>query len=356
MRSLAVKNILSTSSPVLVTGHTGFKGTWLVLLLKKLGIPVIGFSLPPEPTSLYTRLNLAGSFPEDFSDIRDLEKLERFILLHKPSVIFHLAAQPLVLKSYENPRYTFDVNVNGTLNIFEATFKTNFVKAIIAVSTDKVYKNDNNEKIFSEDDPLEGKDPYSASKVAMESAIFAWQNLQKIQGGPKIISVRAGNVIGGGDFAENRLIPDLIRAFLYNEVANIRNPKSKRPWQHVLEPLTGYILAAEKILENNDIPAINLGPSKMGLKVIDVVEVAKKILSIEAKYSDLSGEKVVLESESLFLNSQKAIDELNWRNVWTPEISIEKTISWWKKILLDKENPITVTNKDIIDYLENFNP
>ena len=355
MTNLFAKNILSTSRPVLVTGHTGFKGTWLVLLLKKLGIPVIGFSLPPEPTSLYNRLDLTGSFPEDFCDIRNFEKLERFIYSHKPSVIFHLAAQPLVLKSFENPKYTFDVNVNGTLNLFEATFKTNFVKAIVTVSTDKVYKNNNSGKNFSENDPLEGKDPYSASKVAMESAICAWQKLQKLQGGPKITSVRAGNVIGGGDFAEDRLIPDLIRAFMSNDSAIIRNPKSIRPWQHVLEPLTGYILAAEKILENNDIPAINFGPSKMGLKVIDVVEIAKKIFSIETKYSELSEKESSLESESLFLNSQKALDELNWRNIWRPEISIEKTFLWWKKILVDKENPAIATNSDITEYLESYN-
>jgi CDP-glucose 4,6-dehydratase len=225
--------------PVLLTGHTGFKGTWMTFLFEQLKIPVVGYSLPPEKDSLYDRASRTGAIPEKFADIRDYVGLEEFIDFHKPSTIIHMAAQPLVLRSYESPRETFDVNTMGTVNVLDIAFKKAFVQAIIVVTTDKVYRNDNSGRAFVETDALEGKDPYSASKVGTEAVVSAWQQISRVSGGPCVVSVRAGNVIGGGDFAENRLIPDLVRSSLSSKVLNIRNSENVRPWQHVLEPLQG---------------------------------------------------------------------------------------------------------------------
>ena len=200
--------------PVLLTGHTGFKGTWMTFLLEHLDVPVVGYSLPAEKDSLYDRAERVGVIPEKFGDILNYELLEQFIDKHNPSTIIHMAAQPLVLKSYENPRATFDVNVMGTANVLDIAFKKDFIEAIVIVTTDKVYKNDDSGRAFIETDPLGGKDPYSASKVGTEAVVAAWQQIAKISGGPQVYSARAGNVIGGGDFAESRLIPDIIRGLV----------------------------------------------------------------------------------------------------------------------------------------------
>jgi CDP-glucose 4,6-dehydratase len=240
------------SGPVLITGHTGFKGTWLTILLEKLGIPTIGYSLKPLQGSLFERAEVTGRIPELFADIRDRNSLNSFIELHKPSCVIHMAAQPLVLESYNNPFETFDINVMGTVNLLETSFNHDFIQSIVVVTTDKVYRNDNSGRKFIETDPLEGKDPYSASKVATEAVVSAWQQISKAQGGPRVISVRAGNVIGGGDFANNRIIPDLVRSIMIEKKdVVIRNPESTRPWQHVLDSLAGYILALEATLLGN---------------------------------------------------------------------------------------------------------
>ena len=200
MRPQLGSELSKLPGPILITGHTGFKGAWLTILLEHIGIPTIGYSLPPEKHSLYERANLEGRIPELFADIRDLLLVKDFMAKHKPSAIIHMAAQPLVLESYKSPRETFDTNVMGTVNILDAAFESDHVKAIIVVTTDKVYRNDNSGRAFIESDPLEGKDPYSASKVGAEAAVSAWQQIAKISDGPKVVSVRAGNVIGGGDW------------------------------------------------------------------------------------------------------------------------------------------------------------
>jgi CDP-glucose 4,6-dehydratase len=248
--------------PLLLTGHTGFKGTWMTFLLEHLNVHVVGYSLHAEKDSLYDRAERTAAIPEVFADIRDYETLEKFIDQQKPSTIIHMAAQPLVLKSYENPRETFDVNVMGTVNVLDIAFKKDFVKAIIVVTTDKVYRNDNSGRAFVETDPLEGKDPYSASKVGTESVVAAWQQITKVSGGPRVVSVRAGNVIGGGDWATDRLIPDFLRAIDAGETLRIRSPNSVRPWQHVLEPLSGYLMLAERLVTDGATfaEAWNFGP------------------------------------------------------------------------------------------------
>lgn len=337
---------------LLLTGHSGFKGTWMTLFLEHLSVPVIGYSLKPEKDSLFDRTKRAGSIPEKFADIRDYEELERFIDLHRPSTIIHMAAQPLVLKSYKSPRETFDINVMGTVNVLDIAFKKDFIEAIVIVTTDKVYRNDNSGRSFIESDPLEGKDPYSASKVGTEAVVSAWQQISRTSGGPKVVSVRAGNVIGGGDYAENRIIPDLIRAIIASEATEIRNPDSTRPWQHVLDPLHGYVKSLESLIMGEDIASLNFGPTDNSLKVSDVVKIAVEHFPIlsELIYSE-SKEKTLLESISLGLNPEKSVDKLNWQPKWDQVEAISKTFVWWKRVLEEKTNPNTACNQNIEEFL-----
>jgi CDP-glucose 4,6-dehydratase len=341
------------TGPLLLTGHTGFKGTWMTFFLEHLNVPVIGYSLPAEKDSLYDRAERIGAIPEVFADIRDYEALEKYIDLHKPSTIIHMAAQPLVLKSYESPRETFDVNVMGTVNVLDIAFKKDFVKAIIVVTTDKVYRNDNSGRAFIETDQLEGKDPYSASKVGTESVVAAWQQIAKVSGGPKVVSVRAGNVIGGGDFAENRIIPDLIRGVISGEPVEIRNPHSTRPWQHVLDPLVGYLETLEKAVEK-DIPAsLNFGPKDSSIPVSEIIKIGAQVLSqIQTVTSSERIIHVNIEATALDLNSDQAKNHLNWKPVWTQEKAVQKTFNWWKKYLTEKISPSELCIKDLQDFLE----
>jgi CDP-glucose 4,6-dehydratase len=317
--------------PILVTGHTGFKGTWLTYLLEYLNVPVVGYSLPPEKDSLYLRAQRLGVIPETFSDIRDHQALEEFIGLHKPSSIIHMAAQPLVLKSYENPKETFDVNVMGTVNLLDTAFKENSVRAIIVVTTDKVYRNDDSRRSFIETDPLEGKDPYSASKVGTESVVSAWQHISLISGGPAVVSVRAGNVIGGGDFAVNRILPDLIRGVINKQSVEIRNPENVRPWQHVLDPLVGYIQAMNSALEGNDLRSLNFGPIERSLSVKDLVEISRRCFpDLKTHEPPTNPKSGSLESRSIELSSLLSNSELGWKPVWDQETSVYRTLRWWE--------------------------
>ena len=339
--------------PILITGHTGFKGAWLIFLLEYLGIPCVGYSLAPEKDSLYDRAKLEGKIPEIYADIRDSSTFEKFLNLHRPSVIIHMAAQPLVLQSYKTPRDTFDVNVMGTVNVLDAAFTTDFVQAVIVVTTDKVYRNDNSGSAFIETDPLEGKDPYSASKVGAEAAVAAWQQIQKVSGGPTVVAVRAGNVIGGGDWAENRLIPDLVRGFISGKAAEIRNPGSTRPWQHVLDPLVGYLQTFEFILRGNSLKSLNFGPEGKNLSVAQVVEVARnewgKAPDPIVEKEKLNGEKN--EAIILSLNSSFA-RTLGWIPKIHQKDSVRMTINWWKEVLNFSKSAKEVCHEEIDLYLK----
>lgn len=343
--------------PVLITGHTGFKGTWLTLLLNELGIEAVGYSLQPKPESLYSRLNLEGKVKEVYGDIRDIKALNDFIVETKPVSIFHLAAQPLVIDSYAIPEETFEVNVQGTVNILSCGSKSKSVKAIIVATTDKVYKNSNSGIQFSEDDQLEGQDPYSASKVAAESAVKAWQTISLINRGPKILSARAGNVIGGGDASPNRLIPDLVRSFSNTQPAPIRNPTSSRPWQHVLDPLFGYLKAIEFLLKSDskEVLALNFGPDGVSLSVDEVVEIARKNWPNPTSITQVDqNENSLYEAKSLELNSKLAKDLLEWAPVWTQEAAISRTVRWWAQTLIDNEDPLELCRGEIKDYLKSL--
>ena len=338
--------------PILITGHTGFKGTWLTFLLEHLGVPAVGYSLAPERDSLYDRAKLTDKIPEIYADIRDADTFRKFIATHKPSAIIHMAAQPLVLQSYKTPRVTFDVNVMGTVNVLDQVFATDYVQAVVVVTTDKVYRNDNSGKAFVESDPLEGKDPYSASKVGAEAVVSAWQQIQKVSGGPKVVSVRAGNVIGGGDWAENRLIPDLVRGFISGNPIEIRNPNSTRPWQHVLDPLVGYLLTLEYILNGGDISSINFAPKGASLTVAEVATIAQECWGegprIEFSQAKFSGN---YEASSLALDASYASRIFKNAAHWSQEKSVEKSVIWWKKLTEKILNPQECVNSDIQEFL-----
>jgi len=334
--------------PVLITGHTGFKGTWLTLLLEALNVEVVGLSLPAIPHSLFQRLNRSGMVNEALVDIRNIDEVNKFISHTKPSSIFHLAAQPLVLESYKSPVDTFAVNVVGTANILDASFKSSSVQSIVVSTTDKVYRNDSSPIRFKESDPLGGKDPYSASKVGTENVVLAWQNIKKVSGGPRVVAVRAGNVIGGGDWAANRIVPDLVRAFKDDSPIEIRNPQSTRPWQHVLDPLRGYISTLLAINEGKEISAINFGPSEASLTVRELVSIASRTWPNASRILFGEGSDIA-ESVTLDLDSSLAQEKLNWKPFWTQQEAIESTFAWWKGVLVRLDEPLLLCRRDI-DY------
>lgn len=342
------KRLRELPGPILITGHTGFKGTWLTLLLEELKVPVIGLSLPPMPDSLYDRTNRTEVIPETFTDIRNFEAVCEFLAVHKPSAVIHMAAQPLVIDSYKTPRETFEINAMGTANILDASFKTPSIKAALVVTTDKVYKNVNSGKSFVESDSLSGKDPYSASKVGAEAAVAAWQQISKVSGGPTVVSVRAGNVIGGGDWAENRLLPDLIRGFMRGETVVVRNPESTRPWQHVLDPLKGYTMALEDALGNSSPSALNFGPDSRSMSVREVVEIARKVwpTSTTVEFSDglVNADAEAIE---LHLDSHLARQTLGWDPRWNQTDSVIATVDWWNRVLNKSLSPETACRSDI---------
>lgn len=349
MRDSLVSSLKTIKDPVLVTGHTGFKGTWLTLLLNALGVSWVGISLQPKPNSLY-QLVEETSAAEHFLDIRDFDKLEKAVKSIKPRYVIHLAAQPLVLDSYRNPRETFETNVLGTANLLDVLVKNSFTEKIIIVTTDKVYREKRLQKSFKENDALGGKDPYSWSKVGTEAVVGSWQQICKTQGGPKIVSVRAGNVIGGGDNSENRLLPDLIKGFITNSIVNIRNPLSTRPWQHVLDPLNGYLLT---LVSDSKEKAFNFSPNSKSMPVKKVAEIANKVWGGDGKieYNNVDD---YLETKSLSLNSTKAKKVLNWYSHWSQEEAVISTVSWWADVTNKSLLPKEACLRDINNLLGKF--
>lgn len=353
MNFVVGRHLESLTGPILITGHTGFKGTWLTLLLERLGVSVVGYSLAPEQDSLFERAERTGAIPESFADIRDFESVSEFMRKHEPSAVIHMAAQPLVLESYRIPRETFEINVLGTANILETAFATESIKAIGAITTDKVYRNDNSGRAFIESDPLSGKDPYSASKVGAESVVAAWQQISRNSNGPKVIALRAGNVIGGGDWATNRLLPDLIRGFSSETKMTVRNPTSTRPWQHVLDPLSGYISAMDSIIGGAEISSLNFGPSSESLEVSRIVDIARDVWP-SPTFVEMSSDSVTdsKEATSLQLDSTAARKVLGWKPHWTQEESVVATVKWWDKVL-NKGVPVRTAVQFDIDNLLN---
>lgn len=355
MHTVLGKRLRELPGPIMVTGHTGFKGTWLTLLLEELGVPVVGFSLPAERYSMFERLGRLAAIPETFSDIRNLISVKHFMDEHQPSVVIHLAAQSLVLESYRSPLDTFEINVMGTANVLASAFAIKSVRTVGIVTTDKVYLNDNSERAFVESDPLMGKDPYSASKVAAESVVSAWQHQADLSQGPSVTSFRSGNVIGGGDWATDRLVPDLVRAFTTKSQIVLRNPASTRPWQHVLDPLVGYLMAIEKALEGKLFKALNFGPDDSSLSVRRVSEICARVWPDPTYiHSYVQSSVGNIESRYLNLDSNLARKELRWHPVWTQEEAVISSIKWWGAVLNNGVTPEKACKKDIRFVLDSL--
>ena len=355
MNQSQLSHISQDIGPILVTGHTGFKGAWLTMLLEYFGVEVVGLSLPADPESLFTRANRLGKIQEEFFDIRDENKVNNFLGRIKPRVIMHLAAQSLVLESYRNPKLTFDVNVGGLVNVLNVFGQIDSAEVMLISTTDKVYENLGSGRSFTENDSLRGKDPYSASKVAAENAIFAWRELLKSNSNKKVLTARAGNVIGGGDFSENRLVPDLVKAFSTNSSVEIRNPMSTRPWQPVLDPLAGYLNMVNYALSGNKIEILNFGPLERSLSVKEVVKIAAENWQSEANIifgADLSN----LEARSLELNSSASREKLSWQPVWTQQQAVIESISWWKDVLVYGIDAQERCKSDIEKLMNKFGP
>jgi CDP-glucose 4,6-dehydratase len=309
---------------VLVTGHTGFKGTWLVAWLEALGAEVTGFALDPEDTpSLFdlAKVKLAADLR---GDVRDAAAVGGAFDAAKPQIVFHLAAQPLVRRSYREPVFTFSTNVMGTVNVLEACRRASDLKAVVVVTTDKVYENQEWVWGYRENEPLGGRDPYSASKACAEIVTAAYrQSFFREKGVPAIASARAGNVIGGGDFCEDRIIPDIVRGIAAGRPAVIRSPDATRPWQHVLDALSGYLLLAKRLEEDpaRFSEAWNFGPED---RSVSVAVLAKKLIARlgRGEISITRDPKAPHEARALELDVSKARAHLGWR----PSLEIDRTI------------------------------
>lgn len=337
---------------VLVTGHSGFKGGWMSVWLNELGANVVGYSLAPlTENNLYSCLNLSQSVTTIFSDIRNLDALQEAIELHKPDVIFHLAAQPLVRESYSAPINTYSTNVIGTLNVLEAALHSKSVRVVVNVTTDKCYENNEWCWGYRENEPLGGHDPYSSSKACSELITASYLRSFYLKEGKGLASARAGNVIGGGDWAKDRLVPDLIDAFHHGQTPRIRNPNSTRPWQHVLEPVSGYLLLAEKLWENPSkfSGAWNIGPEESDAKSVSwIADALVKLWGETVSWSTDIAENVH-EANSLKLDISKAKTHLGWRPTWNIQEALSMTADWYKKYY-DGQNGREVTVDQILKY------
>ena len=349
-------NNIYKNKVVLVTGHTGFKGSWLSLWLELLGAKVVGYSIDiPTKPSLFELIK--PKCIDVRADIRNLKKLNSVIKKYQPEIIFHLAAQPLVRLSYKKTLDTLDTNIIGTANILETVKSNKFVKAVVCITTDKVYLNNESGQPFKETDPLGGYDPYSASKAACEIIISSYRdsffNLKDYKNthNTLVASARAGNVIGGGDFAKDRLIPDFIRAIIKRKDLKIRNSKAIRPWQHVLEPLYGYLLLGKNLLEGKKefAQAWNFGPEKKDIKTVEqIVEILCKNFDNKIQYCiDLA--KQPHEVKYLKLDIAKAKKELNWKPKWSIQTSLNK-ICDWVKVYQQKQDMRKVCVEQIKDF------
>ena len=347
-------NNIYKNKKVLVTGSTGFKGSWLTLWLQSLGADVLGYALLPDTEpSMYTELGLKHRINTIFANILDRDKLKKTFNDFSPDIVFHLAAQPLVLRSYDEPVLTYETNVIGTLNVLMAARQCDSVKAFVNVTTDKCYENKEVTTGYKEDDPMGGYDMYSSSKGCSEilSSSFRRSFLED-EKSFALATARAGNVIGGGDWARDRLIPDCIKAINNSIPIEIRNPAAVRPWQHVLEPLSGYLLLGQKLLEYGKLyaQAYNFGPIE--LSVLTVAEVAQKVVDNYGKGKVIVGEKkFVHEAGLLMLDITKAKEELGWTPALSADKAIKNTVDWYKKYY-NKENMYDYTMQQIKEYEE----
>lgn len=345
---------------VLITGHTGFKGAWMCLLLRKLGADVYGYALnPPTNPSLYELAGIDKLITSTIGDIRDYALLSKTIDRVKPEIIIHMAAQPLVRDSYKNPIDTYAINVMGTVNLLEAVRHTPGLKAVVNVTTDKCYENKEWVWGYRENEPMGGYDPYSNSKGCSELVTASFRSsffnpAHYKQHGVALASARAGNVIGGGDWATDRLIPDIIKSIIAGEKVQIRSPFAIRPWQHVLEPLTGYLTLAEKLYTEGTAYAEgwNFGPWDEDVKNVEwIVDHLCKNWGENASY-EIDKNNHPHEATFLKLDCSKAHNLLGWKPVWNIEKTLE-TITEWYKVFMNNGNLLDVTNNQINAYFKN---
>jgi CDP-glucose 4,6-dehydratase len=351
--SLCYKGIYS-GLKVLVTGHTGFKGSWLITWLKMLGADVTGYSHESADNTRHYSL-LKPGIQSIAGDILDLKKLIDTINEVKPEIVFHLAAQALVRRSYKDPIQTYQTNVLGTLNVYEACRQCNGVQAVVSVTSDKVYENKEKLIPYHEDDQLGGYDMYSSSKACVEIMTSAYRNSffnpEKNKNSKRLVTARAGNVIGGGDWAEDRLVPDIMRAIEGNQKVVVRSPLAVRPWQHVLEPLSGYLLLGQHLLEGNSIPtnSLNFGPSsEHAINVQELVVLIKEIVTdIEVEIKPDAN--APHEAGLLLVDSSSAKHLLQWQPVWNSSEGIHHTMQWYHQFL---KQGIVETEEDIARYIK----
>ena len=339
---------------VLVTGHTGFKGSWLTLILKTLGAEIYGLALENNsPYSLYQSVNVANRVTREyFADIRDSEVLGKYINEINPEVIFHLAAESLVLNSFSDPIKTFQVNILGTFNVLCAATQPSNNPIVIVVTSDKCYRNDRVGIPFKESDPLGGGDPYSASKACAEIVSSSFQYSFGESRQMKIATVRAGNVIGGGDWSENRLIPDFFKSVLKSEPLIVRSPKSTRPWQHVLEPLIGYMSAVEYM---DSLPATNMNSWNFGPdneSIVSVENILRRFNDLHPTTQVLIGNEIQSkEAIELRLDSSLAKNQLGWKPLLDINTSVSITSEWYSQFFAG-ENMQKITEMQIKRYLD----
>jgi CDP-glucose 4,6-dehydratase len=359
MGTLVVSDLRETfqGKRVLVTGSTGFKGSWLACWLKMLGAEVFGYALEPERNiDHFCVIKLGEHILQEYGDIRDYPHLSDFMRGVAPTFVFHLAAQPLVRRSYQEPKLTVDTNVGGSVNLLEAVRHTPSVRALIYITSDKSYRNREWCWGYRENDELGGKDPYSASKAAAEIIFSAYvSSFFKNRPDFGAASTRAGNVIGGGDWSQDRIVPDCIRALKNRQPIRLRSPKATRPWQHVLEPLSGYLVLAWHLIEdpNNFNEAFNFGPESSTVRTVR--ELAEIII-----HEWGSGSLEVAQDESdyheagmLHLNCDKAQQLLGWRPRWGFKETVEKTVAWYRQSM-EGIDPLIITRTQIEEYMERW--
>jgi CDP-glucose 4,6-dehydratase len=338
---------------VLVTGHTGFKGAWLSIWLRRLGAHVVGYSLqPPTVPSLFESCGLAGQLRDIRGDIRDTDQLTAVVRETRPAIVFHLAAAPLLLESYQNPIETFDVNVMGTLSVLEALRRSDHSCSTVAVSTDKCYANREWEYGYRETDRLGGHDPYSASKAAMEIALASFRksffaSSHASNRGIRLASARAGNVIGGGDWAANRIVPDAVRALHSKRALIVRYPDAIRPWQHVLEPLSGYLALGSALSRDEGerfACAWNFGPDTS--RMFTVADLVDNLISAWGSGSWVTNPSPNGHHEAMMLrlSVDKASLQLGWRPVWSFEETVTRTVNWYSSYLTAPEDQTATCN------------
>ena len=316
---------------VLITGHTGFKGTWLSKILINAGAGVLGYSLEPNTDpSLFELSGIENQMTHVIGDIRDYEHLYEVFNGFKPEIVFHLAAQPIVRESYANPRYTYETNVMGTVNVLDCIRNSKSIESAVIITTDKVYRNDESGKKFCEDDILDGFDPYSNSKSCAELAVATYK--RSFPDLPPISTARAGNVIGGGDFAKDRIIPDCVRAVQKGEPIIVRNPQSVRPYQHVLEPLFAYLLIAEKQYRDPSLASsYNIGPSEADCVTTAVlVDLFCSFWGEGAEWDSRPESNAPHEAEYLKLDCSRIRKNLRWNPKWSISESIEQTVDFYR--------------------------